>query len=1138
MSEEKLNHIKEVESLKSQLEETKLKYSKAIERLEHLKYLTSNISDIIWVLDPVELKFKYISQSVFNILGYTSQECINMPISDLFTTDSLQLMNDLIHLRFLEFKEKGKKKNYTDEFTLIHKNDALIYTEGVSFFQQNETSGKLEIIGTTRDITQRIKSDAALKESEEKYRALFLAAGDAAFVFQDNKIIDCNDRALKILKGKRKDILGLTPWDISPEKQPDGAKSKEKALSMINTLYQGAIHEFEWLHKNLKNELIDVEISLSVVDAHNNVFISTWRDISKRKKNEEKLRQKDYIIESASSPIATADLDGSVTYANPAFMEKWGFKDSEEFLGRPFTEFWMLGDGYERIMNTLINKGRWAGEVNAKKKDGSFFNVQVSAAMVHDKEGIPVSLMSSSVDITEQKKAVTKLLESEEQFRSLMEQSPIGISIQNPDGSPKQVNAALMKLWGINHLNLTEFYEKYNLFKDKQVMELGLLPIIEKAFNGEVVFLPPFEYNSQDTFNAIDFSRNEGKKQWVQVRLYPVKRRNGSILNVVLLVEDITEQKSAEKSLRENEKRIRAIFEYAPIAMAQLDMEGHPVLSNKALVHMVGYSEEELKNMVFTEFTYPDDVEIDIDLFKEMLNGKRDSYNIEKRYIHKNGRLIWANLHVGIVRDEQGKPAYIIGMVEDITQRKIAEEALKESESRNRLIIDNVPVVIWKTSSNGKTEFISDNVERVYGFTPSEIYEKGKEVWLDRIHNEDSGRVKKEFEKLFMENIPFNIEYRIKTKDGKWIWLHDFANTVHKENGNMFAYGVFYDITDTKRVQNELIESEKKYRSIFENSNDGYLISDKDKKIVSCSQKMCDLIGYTQEELVGRDYKDFLIDKEKDWDALLFDNVKEYNTHTTYYELGSMKKDGEIIPVEVSIYLLNFHDTIYYLGVVRDIRERKRLEKEVYNSMITSEEKERERYAKELHDGLGPILSTSMIYLYTMLEEKNRETLEGHISKTYGLLEDAVQSIREISNNLSPDILKKFGIVQAVRSFIEKSKSASLINFIIDSNLEYRFPELIEFTVYRTIIELVNNSIKYSKANRLQIDINYIEGMLNIHIVDNGIGFDYEKVKEKAKGFGLMNLENRIQKLGGQYHYFSNPGKGTKVEIIIQTNYI
>lgn len=204
--------------------------------------------------------------------------------------------------------------------------------------------------------------------------------------------------------------------------------------------------------------------------------------------------------------------------------------------------------------------------------------------------------------------------------------------------------------------------------------------------------------------------------------------------------------------------------------------------------------------------------------------------------------------------------------------------------------------------------------------------------------------------------------------------------------------------------------------------------------------------------------------------------------------------------------------------------------------MIFSEENERERYAKELHDGLGPLLSTGMIYLHILKDEHDHALIKEYSNRAYNLLEDATKTVKEISNNLSPLILKEYGLAHALRSFIEKVEHATLIKFKINDELTERFPEIIEFTIYRSFVELINNSLKYSRANEVVIDFKYEHQTALFYYKDNGEGFDYESTISNERGFGLMNIENRINKIGGQYNYITAPGKGVQVSIKLTIN--
>ena len=395
--------------------------------------------------------------------------------------------------------------------------------------------------------------------------------------------------------------------------------------------------------------------------------------------------------------------------------------------------------------------------------------------------------------------------------------------------------------------------------------------------------------------------------------------------------------------------------------------------------------------------------------------------------------------------------------------------------------------------------------------------------------------------KLIALNVDFN-EYQ----DNTSTWLatgtsYVFVLIVVILSAHAF-YKLFIDsIKDLNVKSNELSYSlkalklsENRYKDIFENSRDGFVFFDHNYFIVNCNQSFSKLIGYELSELEGYNYKTLLYNQSIEWDTIL-----ETIINKTSREVLLMHKDGLPIPVEVSPYSTEAFKGGLWV-IVRDIRERKKLQREIFKTMIQSEEKERERYAKELHDGLGPLISTTLIYLDTIHDENDVVNIREYSGRAYSILEDATNTIKEISNNLSSMILTEYGVVSAIRSFIEKLQKVSDIKFVIKSNLKGTFEETLKFTFYRILVELINNSIKYSRAKTITITFDYNESdeFLRVKFFDDGEGFDYNQALINKKGFGLLNLQNRIKQIGGSSTYYTEQGKGVEVNLSIKTKYI
>jgi PAS domain S-box-containing protein len=327
------------------------------------------------------------------------------------------------------------------------------------------------------------------------------------------------------------------------------------------------------------------------------------------------------------------------------------------------------------------------------------------------------------------------------------------------------------------------------------------------------------------------------------------------------------------------------------------------------------------------------------------------------------------------------------------------------------------------------------------------------------------------------------------------------------------------------RRKSELLalNNEKNFRNIFDKSSDAILIVDVNRTILDFNDAFIRLSGFKENEIFSLGYDQFLAKEDRAKYLSIYENFPNCPGRL---EFKIENTSNGLRYIDCSISTINYNGQDAVLLMIRDYTEKIELEKKNYLSVIEAEEKERSRFSKELHDGLGPLLSTLKIYLDVFFANPNEAEVRERIENT---LTESIKSVKEISNNISPYILENMGLIKAVNSFIEKIKFGKKIEFDFQTNLDHRLSPEIEISIYRFMTELINNTLKHAKASLIQINIEEKDNTLNIHYRDNGIGFDLEDVSLNSKGIGLFNLKSRIEKLGGRIEMNSMPDQGFSI---------
>lgn len=345
-------------------------------------------------------------------------------------------------------------------------------------------------------------------------------------------------------------------------------------------------------------------------------------------------------------------------------------------------------------------------------------------------------------------------------------------------------------------------------------------------------------------------------------------------------------------------------------------------------------------------------------------------------------------------------------------------------------------------------------------------------------------------------------------------------------------------IEDLRRKNIKLEEGEKRYRIITETVTDYiYKIFVKnDNLFMTVHSEACIAVsGYSAKEFEERPslWLDIVhkSDREK-VNTFILATIKSKECRSLEYRILK-KKSGEISWIRNTLILFKDHDEkiIEYNGVIKDITEQKQLENKILSTIIETEENQRAHFAQELHDGLGPLMSTIKLYLQWMLKAERKANIPELLKKAEKIVEEAYSTVREISNRLSPHILKNFGFITAIKSFINRINDVHPLTFKLTTNYNQRQNSIAESILYRVLTECINNTIKHAKAQNVEINIENLNEQIHISYKDDGIGFDKEKVKQQKTGIGLFNMQNRLNSIGGSMNINSQPGKGMEINV-------
>jgi diguanylate cyclase (GGDEF)-like protein/PAS domain S-box-containing protein len=394
-------------------------------------------------------------------------------------------------------------------------------------------------------------------------------------------------------------------------------------------------------------------------------------------------------------------------------------------------------------------------------------------------------------------------------------------------------------------------------------------------------------------------------------------------IRTILIVRDLSKQKQTEIELAESEERFRGAFETTALGMALFSLDGKFVKVNNALCNMLGYDDSELLATDFQTITYPEDLSVDLNYLHQLLSEQIWNFNSEKRYIHKNGSIVWILLSVSIVRTREGVPIHFIAQIQNITERKLAEKTIQKSEANLHAMLDNSPFLTWLKDTEGRyiqiNKVFSDYIKikdpkLAIGKTdqdlnPKELAEKFRADDAEVI----ASRKSKHVEELGFDGKEFH-------------WIETYKTPVIDANGNVLGtVGFSQDITKRKQIETEL-----RISSVAFESHESMMITDPKGVILRVNKAFSETTGFSAEEAIGKKPN---ILKSGHHDANFYRAMRETIrlTGTWQGEIWDRRKNGEVYPKWLTISAVKDSNgkVTHYIGSHFDITERKRAEEQI-----------------------------------------------------------------------------------------------------------------------------------------------------------------------------------------------------------------
>jgi PAS domain S-box-containing protein len=610
------------------------------------------------------------------------------------------------------------------------------------------------------------------------------------------------------------------------------------------------------------------------------------------------------------------------------------------------------------------------------------------------------------------------------------------------------------------------------------------------------------------------------------------------------------EHKQQKDALRRVKEEWQLTFDALSDFIVILDKDRRIVRANRAFAEKLGLRPEELIGRQCCEHLHRTAAPpLFCPYTKLLADGQEHSAEFDSEVLGGN-----ISVTTSPLRNSLGLLIGSVHIARDITGIKQAEKNIRESEERFRFIAETTEDVIYRLKYSTMTyDYLSPAITKLTGYSPQEINAMGFSAIVRRIERPGEKDVRPEAiaqEREEGKTGEFRADYLVYIRDGSLKWLRDHSFPWLDESSRVVgSVGILSDVTELKEAEESLRKSEQKFRMLVETMNEGLGVQDEHGVVTYVNDKLCEMLGYAREELLGIPSVDLLgaTDRDRFIPEMRAMRVLSRRSST---EINLKAKDGSRVSTITSSSPIYDVDGRYrgVIAAITDITRRKQMEEALQESerqlrylssqLLEVQENERKRFANEIHDGIGQTLHAVKVGLESLLgqtkQSGDRRLDDGLIEELALNVEFAIEEVRSIYMDLRPSLLDDLGILATMKWFLREFRRVNP-QIAIETYItiqEDEAPDPLKVTVFRVLQEAMENIVRHSGAGFVKIYFMRNNNIIELIVEDNGQGFDLASLLSGDtlnKGVGLYSMQERVESSGGIFTVKSNKGAGTTV---------